>query len=471
MAFTEFCCRSGGSNLNAGTRTGNSTEPSTAAAITYLSGTWVQATRTFTPAGGANPTADGVAVGDFVSIYPDAATVTPYVARITTVGSTTFETSATAKSGTAPVDGVLNTSAKIGGAWKGPNGAETFPINFVTTALTNATGSLPCINIKNDATQSVTVALTSNAGVYIYGYSASYRDGGKATIDGGVAGASYVLFTAGARSIIGSIVFNNNGSTGNSNMVALGQCIILACVFSNSRGPGCRMQSGTVMHECEAFSNVQVGFRFDSGGKCVRCVSHDNTSHGFSDEGFGGGPVVLYRCIAESNGGRGIKLLVNAGNLVSSCEVFGNTSHGLELQDNGNFGTVVENSNFLSNGGYGIANATGSGSGVVLVSRNNGFGAGTKANTSGTIQNTIVVLDEAGTVTYAADVTPWVDPTNGDFRINLATAKGAGRGAFTQTAASYAGTVGYPDIGAAQHLESGSSGGNPNLLTGLARGF
>jgi hypothetical protein len=31
MAFTNFCCRSGGSNLNAGTLTGDTTEPGTSA--------------------------------------------------------------------------------------------------------------------------------------------------------------------------------------------------------------------------------------------------------------------------------------------------------------------------------------------------------------------------------------------------------------------------------------------------------
>jgi hypothetical protein len=72
---------------------------------------------------------------------------------------------------------------------------------------------------------------------------------------------------------------------------------------------------------------------------------------------------------------------------------------------------------------------------------------------------------ESGTVTYANDVTPWVDPANGDFRINLAAAKGAGRGTFTQTAASYTGTIGYPDIGAAQHLEA-SAGGGLNVVGG-----
>jgi len=90
--------------------------------------------------------------------------------------------------------------------------------------------------------------------------------------------------------------------------------------------------------------------------------------------------------------------------------------------------------------------------------QNNRFGAGTQANTSGDVNpgGNVVQVNSAF---YASNVTPWVDPANGDFRINLAAAKDAGRGNFTQTAASYAGTVGYPDIGAAQHQDTGGASG------------
>ncbi len=98
---------------------------------------------------------------------------------------------------------------------------------------------------------------------------------------------------------------------------------------------------------------------------------------------------------------------------------------------------------------------------------NCGYGAGTQANTSGATNGT-GDLDVGGAVTYASDATPWADPANGDFRISLAAAKGAGRGAFTQTAASYAGTVGYPDIGAAQ---SAASGGGIPIARGMHGGM
>lgn len=71
---------------------------------------------------------------------------------------------------------------------------------------------------------------------------------------------------------------------------------------------------------------------------------------------------------------------------------------------------------------------------------------------------------EYGAVNYASDVTPWTDPANGDFRISLSAAKNAGRGSFIETSSSYAGTIGYPDIGAVQHQDSGGSGGGGNPI-------
>jgi hypothetical protein len=78
---------------------------------------------------------------------------------------------------------------------------------------------------------------------------------------------------------------------------------------------------------------------------------------------------------------------------------------------------------------------------------NVGYGSGTQANGSA---DAIANLTQSGTVTYASGVTPWSAPTTGDFRINLAAANWAGRASFTESDGSVSGTVGYPDIGAAQ---------------------
>ena len=129
-----------------------------------------------------------------------------------------------------------------------------------------------------------------------------------------------------------------------------------------------------------------------------------------------------------------------------------------------NEGALIENCNFTTNANWGINNGSTGTSTVNAIVFNCGFGAGTQANTSGDISlpnNCIVV----GTVNYASNVTPWNAPATGDFTITLAAAKNAGRGTFTETQASYTGTVGKPDIGAAQAAAGG--GGGPIGVSGV----
>ena len=456
MAFTEFCCRSGGSNLNAGTRTGNSTVPGTAADLTYASGTWVSATGVFTVAAG-DPVVDGVVVGDFASVYADGATVTTLVGRVTARTSTTITVSTSIKTGTT-TDGALTRTLKIGGAWAGPSGTDGFPLSFLTSACTNAS-TVNRINMKNDVTYSITAAITGSTASVLQGFTTAYEDGGKAIIDGGTTGASYVLFAC-ANPLLADMIFQNNGATGSAVGLTVNNTRTLRVVVHDVRGNGFSIPAGNqLLIECEAYNcNVSGssngGFNTFSGTGFIlrRCIAHNNTGVGFNI----GQVTHLFSCIGDSNTTRGA---YNAGFLGTcnffDCDFYNNGTSGLEMSGN----IYVENCNFIDNGGWGLS-TTGS---CILV--NCGFGSGTAANTSGTRTVTLGLI-ESGTVTYAADVTPWVDPANGDFRISLSAAKGAGRGAFTQTAPSYSGTVGYPDIGAAQHQDSGGGGGIP-----IARGM
>jgi hypothetical protein len=131
--------------------------------------------------------------------------------------------------------------------------------------------------------------------------------------------------------------------------------------------------------------------------------------------------------------------------------LYNNTSNGINIATALSTHVWIENCNFVKNGGAGINNISVINTGFVY---NCGYGAGTQANGSGDTINNLV---QSGTVTYGSNLTPWVDPANGDFRINLLAANFAGRGAFTETASSYAGTIGTPDIGAAQS-RTGSAG-------------
>lgn len=463
MASTEFYCNaSTGANINAGSTTG-------AAPYTSTNGNWDATTGIFTPTSG-NPSLT-IAVGHFASVYNDGATTAVFIGRVTAVDATTVTVSLTAKSGTAPTTSATGRSLTAGGVWKGPNAAENFPFGFVQNTMTNASSHPPRVNLISGTNYAITAAMThSNAGpVTFQGYTASVGDGGKATIDGTIVGASYVLLTASAGCLVEDLIFQNNGTTGSAaGVVATGNTVIFRrCVVNNVRGFGFSMGNSCLCMWCEAYacngSNTASTGGFtanDRGGTRFHyCIAHDNA--GSNTSGFElSQNSELVGCIADTNGAVGFRFTTNgACHRVSHCEAYNNVGDGLQHTNAG--GSIalwhIENSNFVKNGtggtGYGI-NLSGSARAGRIV--NCGFGSGTQANTTGDTNGLSGVI-VTGSITYASNTTPWVDPANGDFRINLATAQGTGYGTFTETASSYAGTVGYPDVGAAQHVDTPST--------------
>lgn len=476
MAFTEFYCNaSTGSNINAGDLTANGV-------VTSTNGDWDNAAANRFTAASGTPFS-GVSVGEFASVYLDGATVAVYIGRVTAVngGGASLDISATVKSGTKPTAGATGRSCTTGGAWKGPNGTSGFPFNFIDNALVNTSSDSPRVNMLDTTQYDVTAAIThSTNGVRFEGYTSTVGDGGKATIDGGGTGASYIVLTASGQGTLANLIFARNGSTGTATGVVIsGNIQCQRVVVHSMKGVGLSPTSGgATLVECEAYSNGSHGFGTgvaSSIGRFIRCVAIGNTGSGFSI--LLTGAIISYTildCIASGNTSYGVLIQTSTGTVTSSlllrgCELYNNGSTGLYINwtSTGGFIGHVENCNFVKNGGYGLDAATLTALRHLSV-RNNGFGAGTQANTSGAT-NGLIGNGAVGSVTYASNVTPWVDPANGDFRINLAAAINAGRGSFTETnpALSAPNTVGYPDIGAAQHQESGgSASGVRNPLRG-----
>ena len=403
----------------------------------------------------------------FASIYLDGASVAVFIARITAVDDAldTITVSLTAKSGTAPTDGATGRTIKVGGAWKGPNGAEIFPFGFVQSTMMNSSNDVLRVNFKNGVTYSYTASLAhANSGPTVFqGYTTSAGDLGKATFDGGTSAIVLVNLT-GVALEIADIIAQNNGTTGTNSAFTLSAISTVArrCVANTVRGTGFNLGSATAI-ECEAYacnsSNTASSggfFAFSNVCSFIRCISHDNV--GSNNNGFYQSNATAYfsDCIADSNGLYGFFLNGRAQSVIMlNCDSYNNGGDGVRSDVATSAGGfhLIENTNLIKNGGYGINDVETSLGHLVRVI-NCGFGAGTQANTSGQTTGLEDFGSEEGSVTYANDVTPWVDPANGDFRINLAAAKNAGRGAFTQTAASYAGAIGYPDIGAVQHQDA-----------------
>lgn len=460
MAFTEFCCRSGGSNLNAGTLIGDTTEPGVVASITYASGTWVQSTRVFTVASG-DPVADGVAVGDYVSVYADGSTVTGYVSKVTARDTTTITMSSSVLAGTAPTDGTSTRTLKVGGSWKGPNAAESFPFGFVKKSLNSSTADVVRVNLKNDADYSVTATVShTNAQATVFqGYSLAYGDYGQCRINGGGVTTGTLLSANAIGVVLIDIILYNNSTVGHNSGVAayaMVRCVCdtidggftgtfaIECIGRNCGGSGGIAAIG-VSHavRCIAYGNAGPGFSLASGS-AVDCIAWNNTGNGFVALNSGG-DCRLIRCDAYDNGGNGFAFAKT------------NQSHV----------NVIEACNAVKNGSYGVYLA-GATNGSLLFARSCRMGSGTEANTTGdygAAANASIIQENCSA--YADDVTPWTAPDSGDFSIALAAAKSVG--VAMPDDATLATMISYIDVGAVQAAATG--GGGVILNRGMSGGF
>lgn len=192
MAFTNVCIRAGGSNLNAGTRTGNTTVPGTAADLTYTGGGWVNGTRVFTVASG-NPVTDGVAVGDYAALDTGGATAA-YIARVSARTATTITLVNTGK-GTNPATGTY--TLRIGGAWAGPSGTTTFPFDtsLSGSGFLNAAADPVRVNWCSDGVNGISAGISySTAGpATVQGFTTTYGDGGRGILS--AMGSAIVAWT------------------------------------------------------------------------------------------------------------------------------------------------------------------------------------------------------------------------------------------------------------------------------------
>lgn len=464
-AFTELYCQSGGSNLNSGIDTNNT------ASYTTAGGNWANATRIFTVTDSTNPSLS-IAVGDICAVYvTSGATVATFLAKATAVQNATNGTVTFGGTfaGANPSNGTGTMTLKRGGAWKGPNAAVGFPFNVANMASITNAGDAPRINMKNDASYLITSGIAGSSAsmtnVTIQGYSSTVNDGGKFTVD--AQGNNINVWTGTAGYSLVDAIIVNSASTGTATGINDGGIAGVSytrVVVHGMRGSGFKSGPNSILYECEAYGNNtgngstagnRAGFTASGAGatRYKRCISHDNTgSNTFGFEDNSGNSAQYDNCIADTNGNDGFNYLLNGSTgMVNyfNCDSYNNGGDGIGIDfSSGTLqGAIIENTNLIKNTGKGINNTLTTAQMTIGFAYNNGYGAGTQANGSADVLANII---SSGAVTYASDVTPWVDPANGDFRINLATAQGAGRGAFTETATSYTGSIGYPDIGAVQ---------------------
>jgi len=450
MAYTNFCCRSGGSNLNAGTRTGNTTEPGTTAAFTYAAGN-SDGTSLFTAPAGSNPFTDGVAVGDWGSVYLNAATVTVFIGRVTAVTATTITFSTTAKTGTFPALGTGTVTCKIGGAWAGPNGASGFPFSFLTNAATNTSANPVRINVKSDAIYSVTTGITfSSAKVIIEGYTTSYGDEGLATI---TSGSAIIIFTFSAAGLVRCLKFISSATTGSSANISIGTAgaILEKCVVYGAMGNGITITAAAMVIGCEVLgcnkANGSGAGAISAGGTGTvikNCIIYNNV--GTNNCGIQvSAPTFISRCILVNNGLNGIRFGAFTTAFIEQCDIYNNKSHGMNFTSTGL--AIIRNSQIIKNGGWGI---NGVSTANLIKTINCAYGGGTMANTSG--KSTGGAMNEVSPIDHVSNFSPYIDAAAGNFNSFPNITWGTAANDFLQTSGGYTGTSGFFDIGASQHL-------------------
>lgn len=461
--YSEFYCRSGGTNINSGHTT------NVAAIYTTVNGNWSSSTaltNVFIPTDGVNPVTAGVLSNGFASVYLDGATNGVYIARVNYVtnavnGGIILDN--TAASGTMPSVGATGRSLKFGGAWKGPYGNLGFPITIVSAGLVDTNGYTTCVNFMNDAVYSITNNINQPgfAGPIRYeGFTTNPHDGGKATFQNNGITASYVLLTA-ASSFTEwvNLIFDGTGFTsGTSDGVTAGaNQTWRGCVFHDIRGIGlnCGSAGGSIV-ACEAYlcnksaSSSKGGFQVTDNWKFYRTIAHDNT--GANSIGIILiGKASVEDSILDSNAAAGIRVDSGANNLYfKNLSFYGNGSSALLFNASSSCAFNAENCVFANNTGWAI-DTTGSTGKHIGTIENCAFGVGAGVtNSSGNVN----IRTAGGTIMLANNTSfsslPWTDAPNGNFKLLAGSALiGAGAGSFTQTQAAYTGTVSYPDINAA----------------------
>lgn len=471
-AYTEFYCQSNGSNLNAGSTTGTAGDGTPK--YSSAGGNWTNSTRTFTPTDGSNPSLS-CAVGDFASVYVTiGATTATYIGRLTTVTNATNGTlvlSGTAVVGTDPSNGTGTMTIKVGGAWLGPNVASSFPFGFALANLVDTNGDGVRVNMKNDANYSLTSAITigTSSSITIQGYNSSVGDGGKAVLTSSSTSASNFTLSANAASFI-DLIWVNTGGSGTNALVSTSGAgnLFVRNVFHGGRNQGTVVSAATAFYECEWYGNNTSNTASSAAlyGSTSPVLVAYSIIH---DQAFGSGifnaasQMIVINSVIANNPTDGILETSSTQGTFTHLlndDIYNNTTDGFSSTAAANIGPcLMVNNNFVKNGAKGINFTQVAATGLTY---NNGYGSGTQAN--GAVDVLASIQHTATDVTYASGVTPWINPVTGNFSINLAAAEGTGRGVFTETTnevaptptptasgtpTPYIGTVGYPDIGAA----------------------
>lgn len=320
------------------------------------------------------------------------------------------------------------------------------------------------VYVKATATYSITAANnilntsgTSLAWIMYEGYNATRGDNGQVTVQRS-SGSSFNMIggSGNFRTMKNFIIDGNSGtSIGGVNYSGLWSifenCKVMNCTTFGFTPGGTKAKlincvvtgtSGTAAFNITGTSIYLLG-----------CRATGNSIHGFLFNGASALLCVAERCIADANTGSstGFKIVNINTVLIRQCVAYNNGSDGILFDTTASSacidGAMVNSCILVSNGGYGLnANAA---TVPFFDAVYNAF----YNNTSGARNNI-----SAGTGDVTLTGVPFTNAGSNDFSLNNTSGQGAACRAVGWPGVLQSGGIGYLDLGALQHADSGSSG-------------
>lgn len=453
MAITEFY-QAGGSDLNSGSTSG------AAAAFTSTAGNWSTVTGIFTPTDGSTP-ASSVNVGDYVSLYLNAASATVSVGLVSAVGAGvngTITVGTTAVFGTYPVTGSGTVSLKAGGAWNScAVWTSLFPAQTTTISMRL---NLKAATLANAGTsRTFGLAATATLAVIIRGYKTTIGDqlGNTQAVDG--TDIPLITFTTGAMGNAARQEWQNVSVQG---ATATALWVINATTTMNQ----VRVTNTNTTSTATCLSNsgnvplMAIGCKFTGTTTNTRTILNSGT--GFwsfrgctitsgivgIDSSSTGSVLNVDKSMLDSQQGDGIKSGGSTLN-ISQTGFYGQTGNGINVTVTPVSFCAISNCAFeaiTTAAKAAIMNSSGTATDLIKPIANGFFNC--TANYSGLADGGLLYSDNG---TLAAS--PFVSPSTQNFAPS-ATAQGIGFPGQIEGVSTY---QSYPDIGVAQHQGSGST--------------
>lgn len=322
------------------------------------------------------------------------------------------------------------------------------------------------IYVKATATYSIsaTTACSANGAAgspwQLVGYTTTRTDSGQVTVQA-TAGSLNLLTLSGQYLSVSNFIVNCNSQTVSTGILISGAYAYLYNItVQNCATRGIRVQGYTYITNAKVMgglSGCTAGIGVEGRATITRTRITANACSGVS---IIASSAVITRSIFDSNTGAttdGVQFAVasgQGGGLVQNCTFYANGRDGIRGTVAVPFDSIVIRNNlFISNTGNGITSTTTT---YTFADMNyNGY-YGNAASVSG-------VPAGANDVTLSGS--PFTNAGAGDFSLNNT----AGAGASARAAGSpgvigpSGTTTGYLDLGAAQHQDSGGSGGTKSF--------